>query len=168
MDEKLKLECEYYCHVLLQSRQRECRDDESECRDDESECGSECRVALKDLLVFPRVKELCAGVEDIRLAPWHHGNVDNLTVVVICRRVLESSPSPAIWLDPSADYAVLPARQEGESDHEDEECVSEAQEQLTTGGSQEVQEQLTTRGTQGGSQEVQEQLTTGGSQECWD
>lgn len=57
VEQKLRLECEYYCYILLKSRQWD-----SESVED----VSECRIPLKDLLVFPRVKALCTGVEEIR------------------------------------------------------------------------------------------------------
>lgn len=77
IEEKLKRECVYYLYVLLKSHQQlegDCDDGDSgdgNGGDGDGDCDvmgkGLCRVALKDLLLFPRVKELCSSVDDIRL-----------------------------------------------------------------------------------------------------
>ena len=58
--EKLRFECEYYLNLLLRSR---------EAKSEEERDGSshpDTWIALKELLIFPKVKALCNSVEDIR------------------------------------------------------------------------------------------------------
>lgn len=60
VEEKLRSECDYYLHLLLKRHQRE---------DEDRACGEEATttlVALKELLVFPRINALCNDVQDIR------------------------------------------------------------------------------------------------------